>query len=408
MPRATQSPHTIYLFSPFFFPEEISTGRYNTFLAQKLTGLGYRLQVITSHPLFPSWRVTPSSAVLPNMRIFRGGKHLCYPSSPLFRRLILEFWFTFHSFLLWSRSFSVLYLSNSHHKVILVPVFPPSLFFAFLSFFLPRSTRRVGIVHDLQSVYMSRTGIVNKLIAFAIHAVESRAFNSCNHLVFLSNSMMKRAISSYSIDPIICSVCHPFVTLSDSCNPSPSVDAALGSHKFNIVYSGALGDKQEPDHLMEFLQSLYIRDSRLSPHVFSAGPHFKRLSSSFIYPNVSFHDLVPSVELSALYTRSFVQIIPQAFGTGDGSLPSKLPNLLYAGVPIFAICDPSSELGYLITSLNAGFVSHHWSADQLVSDFIAAWELFTSESHDQRRDRLAPQLEKLFGYDSVIQHITLA
>jgi hypothetical protein len=65
-------------------------------------------------------------------------------------------------------------------------------------------------------------------------------------------------------------------------------------------------------------------------------------------------------------------------------------------------------LGYLITSLNAGFVSHHWSADQLVSDFIAAWELFTSESHDQRRDRLAPQLEKLFGYDSVIQHITLA
>ena len=405
--RHTSTSQTIYLFSPFFFPEAISTGRYNTFLAQHLANEGCRVHVITSHPLFPSWRVTPSSSVLPNVHISRGGRYVKYPNSPTLRRVVLETWFTFHSLLHWLCSFVFLSYFKSNQKTIVVPVFPPSLFFAVLSFLLPRSIRRVGIVHDLQSVYISRFGLVNRILAFAIHAVESRAFKSCNHLVFLSNSMMQRAISSYSIDPALCSVSHPFITLPDSCHSAPVVEAALGPDTFNIIYAGALGDKQEPDQLLDFLQALYLRDSRVSPHVFSAGPHFERLSSSISYPNVSFHDLVPSSELSALYSRSFVQIIPQAFGTGDGSLPSKLPNLLCAGVPIFAICDFTSELGSLIKSLKAGVVSHHWSTELLVSDFLAAWDLFLSETHEQRRDRLAPQLENLFGYNSVIHHITL-
>jgi hypothetical protein len=46
----------LLLLSPFFFPEPISTGRYNTFLVQALVDKGVHVDVICFHPLYPNWR----------------------------------------------------------------------------------------------------------------------------------------------------------------------------------------------------------------------------------------------------------------------------------------------------------------------------------------------------------------
>jgi len=403
MNPSSNSSRTIYLFSPFFYPEAISTGRYNTFLAESLVKRGHEVHVIASHPIFPNWRVTHTDASLEGMVIHRGGSRNIYPKSSLLRRIILESWFSLHSLLFW---FSLLLTHRLRRSSsVVLAIFPPSLFFSFLSLFIPSTIRRVGIVHDLQSVYISRKGLIHRLIAFAIHTVESRGFNSCQHLVFLSHSMMLKAIDCYSIDPRICTVSHPFVTLPTTNYPSRAVDLALGSNYHNVIYSGALGDKQEPDRLLAFLVALQHTDPLIKCHIFSAGPHFDRLRLEATRLDVSFHDLVPSSELPALYARSFVQIIPQSFGTGDGSLPSKLPNLLAAGVPIFAICEPGSELGSLVSTFRAGAVSHHWDPLTLVSDFLASWSCFTHETHFQRRSRLKDQVSTTFGIESVIDHI---
>jgi colanic acid biosynthesis glycosyl transferase WcaI len=376
----------VLLLSPFFFPESISTGRYNTFLVQALVRLGSQVHVVASHPLFPSWKPKISRLTLDGVCIHRGGAFIPYSKSPLLRRVILETWFTLHVLVFF-------FFTNSRPTAtaaelpcfVVVPVFPPSLYFALLSFFLPRSVRTVGIVHDLQGIYASRGSRIHRILGSLIHSVERRSFHACDTLVFLSTSMLTSAVETYGLDKDRCIVSHPFVTLPPVPSTPLPTKIQLTSDCYHVIYSGALGDKQEPDLLLSFLGELQTRAPFIHCHIFSAGPHFDRLRPAALRLGVSLHDLVPSDDLPFLYSQSSVQIIPQSFGTGEGSLPSKLPNLLAAGVPVFVICDPESELGSLVKSLNAGVVCHQWSPVYLVDSFLAAWPYFQSETHAERR-----------------------
>jgi colanic acid biosynthesis glycosyl transferase WcaI len=63
---------TLFL-SPFFFPEHISTGKYNTCLAKALVLAGHDVTVVVSHPIYPNWCAEISNAALPKIEIIRGG-----------------------------------------------------------------------------------------------------------------------------------------------------------------------------------------------------------------------------------------------------------------------------------------------------------------------------------------------
>src|SRR5271169_6903406 len=86
----------ILLLSPFFFPEQISTGKYNTCLTEAMVLAGHDVTVIASHPIYPNWRAKISNATLPKIEIKRGGGWIVYPSSAILRRAILELWYAWH------------------------------------------------------------------------------------------------------------------------------------------------------------------------------------------------------------------------------------------------------------------------------------------------------------------------
>jgi colanic acid biosynthesis glycosyl transferase WcaI len=86
----------LLLLSPFFFPEPISTGRYNTFLVQALVDKGVHVDVICFHPLYPNWRPRRSNKGLNGARISRGGAWMRFPKNNLLRRAVLEAGFLLH------------------------------------------------------------------------------------------------------------------------------------------------------------------------------------------------------------------------------------------------------------------------------------------------------------------------
>lgn len=395
---------SVLLLSPFFYPEQISTGKYNTTLAQALVERGVQVRVVASHPLYPSWKPQKTDAALPGIVINRGGAWIRYPKSALLRRAILELWYAWHVL----TSFVVL----RSQSTCVVSVFPPSLFFLMLARILPRRCRKVGVVHDLQGVYASRSkGVLSRLVNSAIHFVESQCFRSCDRLIFLSSSMANRAILEYGLDENKCTVCYPFVALSENQDVA-GADLAhlLDGEKTNVVYSGALGDKQNPDGLFAFLNKLASTRLDVSCHIFSAGPHFERLRSAHSKKGnaesvVQFHDLVATEYLDELYARSDVQIIPQADGTADGSLPSKLPNLMAAGVPVFVICETGSELADLVREADAGGASHTWDASALVDEFVQLLPVLKAEPRSARKARLRPFVEEKFSIQRIVEEI---
>ena len=173
--------------SPFFYPEPISTGKYNTDLVVELRDHADSVDVLCSHPIYPQWNVELSEKTIEGVNIIRGGALLRFPKNVLLRRLVLELWF-------FQFVFKHLAFSKKKYSHIFV-VFPPSLFMLIVRFF-SKNAHVIGIVHDLQGVYAKKeSSVVKSVVSVLISKVESRSFSNCDQLVFLSEDMKAVAVA---------------------------------------------------------------------------------------------------------------------------------------------------------------------------------------------------------------------
>lgn len=370
----------ILFLSPFFYPEEISTGKYNSFLVEKLIGRGFDVDVVCMFPFYPEWKIRVDHSAFHGANIYRYGKLVKFPKSQIFRRLLLELIYGFFVFK------HLLFHKSRYSDVI--SIFPPVMFDLFSGAFFPVSKKRIGIVHDVQGI-MAKTesSFVRRLAARLMAFVESNAYKRCDMVVCLSRSMKEVLVNEFGVAEDKCVVFYPFVSSLHQKAPDSTdeLDSIFTGNYKHVVYSGALGEKQKPGELYQIMTELCKSNSGIRCHIFSRGPLFTRLlemARDEGNDSIEFHDLVKESQLSELYSRSDVQIIPQAPGTGAGAFPSKLPNLLAHGVPVFAICDKNSELYQVLGRARYSKVIHNWDS----GEFVTSMEDFLDEiqrvSHD--------------------------
>jgi glycosyltransferase involved in cell wall biosynthesis len=386
----------ILIVSPFFYPELISTGKANQHLAEAFVAEGHGVTVVCSHPLYPAWVPEQSSARIPGMTIVRGGASVRYPTVMPLRRLKLEAWFAF---------FAARSVWHRRKRVdVVVSILPPSLFILFLNLILPRRVRRVAVVHDLQGVLAAQgKGFVRRAIIHMIHAVESRVFRSQDLCIFFSGDMARIAQQSYGLDSAKLAVQYPSITLPASfsaiatASAAHHLDALFPPDRLHVVYSGALGYKQNSQQLVALLQAAAEHHPEVQFHVLSGGPFYESLRAEYEQrsgPRVQFHPLVVEQDLAELYARSAIQIIPQAEGTESAALPSKLPNLLAAGVHLLAICSSGSEVERMIQLAGTGSIATRWDKDLFLMRLDEALEVVRRESAAARRARVEPILDR--------------
>ena len=348
----------ILLLSPFFFPELISTGKANTHLAQALAARGAQVTAICSHPLYPNWIPVRSDARIPNMTILRGGAWLRYSKRMPLRRALLEVWFA---------AYAAWQCYRLRRQVdLVVGVFPPSLFALSTHLLLPSRVRRVAVVHDLQGVLAGQhESMLRRWITRLVHAVELRAFRQQNLCIFFSADMARIAQQSYGLDAAQVAVQYPCVTIEryDATRDAGRLQEVLPSGRRHVVYAGALGLKQNSETFVAWMHASAQHFPDVEFHVFSGGPLFDALRTRYEGlpgQRVQFHPLVEERDLPELYARSTIQIIPQAEKTEAGALPSKLPNLLAAGVYVLAITTAESEVARLLREANTGSLVERW------------------------------------------------
>jgi glycosyltransferase involved in cell wall biosynthesis len=393
-------PIKVLLLSPFFYPEAISTGKYNTVLADALIDAGAEVRVIASHPFYPGWKPVYSDATPDHVLVMRGGSWVRYPSSMILRRLVFEIWYTFH--VLWT-------IWRRPAKVdIVIAVFPPSLFFCLAPLILPSTARKVGIVHDFQGVLgLTGEGVLKRQLQRVVRTIERKSFQSCQTLVVLSNAMARRAVKEYGTSRERLVVAYPFVSLKATSIPNANL-AHLFPHTFqHVVYSGALGKKQNPFDLLKFFQTAALRFPDVRFHICSEGPIFDEICKMNVAHPVDgliCHGLVAEADLQELYARSTVQVIPQIAGSGDACLPSKLPNILASGCAVLAISEPDSELCNILSQCSGASVST-WDIDIFVDCLERVLNLVKMQSPEQRQALAAPLLAAQFSLDSLVDAV---
>ena len=395
------NPVKVLFLSPFFYPETISTGKYNTVLVQALIDRGAAVDVVVSHPFYPTWEPKRSLAELHGAKIHRGGAWVRYPSSVLLRRLVFELWFTCHAAReCWALRGDV---------AVAIAVFPPTLFFILVNYLLPRRTRRIGIVHDLQGILgLHGKGLLNLLLRRCVHAVEKKSFRSCDRLIFLSNSMARTAIAEFDLDPDKVSVCYPFVTVRAGSGGSNRLAHLFPEHFQHVVYSGALGKKQNPLGLLKFYRAAASQLPDVYFHFFSEGPASEelcRLHNADPVDRIRFHKLVSENDLEELYSRSTVQIIPLLDGSADACMPSKLPNILATGCAVLAICDSDSEIAHILRQTNTGVAAGSWNVPVLVTQLEEVLRRAKSQSRVQRKALTDRLLSSSFSLDSLVDAV---
>jgi colanic acid biosynthesis glycosyl transferase WcaI len=70
----------VLILSPFFYPEPISTGKYNGLVAEGLSKQGAKVTAICSYPIYPDWVPQRNPTELPGVTALRGG---AWPSMPV-------------------------------------------------------------------------------------------------------------------------------------------------------------------------------------------------------------------------------------------------------------------------------------------------------------------------------------
>jgi len=359
--------------SPFFYPELIGSGKYNGNLADELVRAGYSITVLCSYPIYPNWKPHNKIPEYSRFDITRGGLSVRYPANSLLRRLVLEVWFLM---------FVLRNVQRLRKADVLLFVSPPSLFI-FAILFVGRHVRKLVFVHDLQSIHLALSkSLLKRFVARAIEFIEGLAFRHGDHIFFMSSEMMESV--KKRLPSLRASIIYPVVTSSKKMEPS-SVNRVLNSNFVNIVYSGALGEKQNPMGLVALGKELISRDEQICFSIFSDGPIFEKLKKDNQCERLVFSNLVSAEDLPHLLHESTLQVIPQASGTSGGSLPSKLPNLLSSGTAIFAICDRSSELASLLNAQKGCFVSNEWDVE-LNSQTILALGLDAIGKFDRSGD----------------------
>ncbi len=381
----------ILLLSPFFYPEPISTGKYNTDFVKSLVKKGHNITVICSHPIYPNWKVKVVHNSIEGVEIIRGGNYMKYPKNNVLRRFFLELWFAF---------FVTQKVIFSKRKIdIIIPVFPPSLAFSFIVKILPKQVKKHAIVHDLQSVFINNsTSLYKKFISSCIKNVEKFGFNSCDKIILLSNEMKCKVNDEYGINISKLVVQYPFSNLSDVITNDLS---NIFDNKYkHVVYSGALGEKQNPNDLMSFFSYASKNIKNVKFHVFSSGSEYNLLKQKNINKSILFHPLVPFENVRELYSRSDVQIIPQKPGTSSGSLPSKLPNLVAANCKVLLITDKDSEIQQLFNKYRFGRVINKWN-NKLLCDELKKM-LFELKGEKKNNSKF---VNDLFSIEALITKI---
>lgn len=362
----------ILILSPFFFPEPISTGKFNTTLAKALRDKGMEVTVICSHPLYPSWSAKKTERGIEGIKIIRGGANMNYPKNLFLKRALLELGYAFF----------VLKTVFKHKDEIdlVIPVIPPSLAFYITRPFLRRKTIKVALVHDLQEVYIrNRSGALKKMVHYFMYNIEKANFQNCDKLIFLSEEMKETASSSYHLDQNKLFVQYPFVNI-DNSSTTNNLSDLLPKNKKHIVYAGALGEKQDPLKLYELFNYASERIPNTDFHFFSDGVYFSKLKETNKNPFIRFHNLVEEQDLFELYNKSTVQIIPQKKGTSKGSLPSKLPNLLASGCNLLVITDKDSELEALFRTYGLHTVVTLWDYEEICKKLKEITDLGITEN----------------------------
>lgn len=334
----------ILLIGGNFSPELTGIGKYNGEMMDMLAKQGYECTVVTTFPYYPHWKVQPpynqsghwfkrEVKILPQVEkqieIFRCPHYIPQKPSGL-KRIIADFSFCFSAFikvcqLLFSRKFDIVLVVAPPFQMGLLGILVQKI----------KGARFLYHIQDLQiDAARDLKLIKSKPVINLLFKVERYILKRADVVSSISEGMIRKIVLKLPREVIF------FPNWVDTTLFFPIPDklplkAIFGFHHLDkiVLYSGAIGEKQGLEAILEAAKSLENMD-RIKFVICGSGPYKEKLLQlveSQSLGNVFFLPLQPFEKLNSFLNMADVHLVLQKATAADLVMPSKLTAILAVG-----------------------------------------------------------------------------
>jgi colanic acid biosynthesis glycosyl transferase WcaI len=349
----------VLILSVNYWPEVTGIGAFTTYRAEHLVAARHEVEVCTTFPYYPEWKVpAPYAGRLAQseerngVRILRSFAYIPNPVTAL-RRVVFE-----ASFVL----FATIRAAVRKRPDVLLVVSPP-LGLALPAILLSRLWR-IPYVFDVEDLQPDAAGDLGMLPGWAVkmlYNVEAAAYRHARLVTTLTPSMRKRIIEK--------GVAQEKVELLEPRMDDSLVDLRpeegdgfrrrynLGE-KFLVTHSGNMGVKQGLDVVLDAAALRGGDDSMMFLFVGDGADceRLQRRAAQMQLENARFIPLLNQEDFRGLLAASGICLVTQQQSVSEIAFPSKIVTYLAAGRPIIASVNPQCEVAKVIRDSGAGRV----------------------------------------------------
>jgi colanic acid biosynthesis glycosyl transferase WcaI len=349
----------VLILSINYWPEVTGIGAFTTYRAEHLAGAGHDVEVCTTFPYYPDWKVSSSyagkfltSEERKGVRIFRSYAYIPNPVTSL-KRILHE-----GSFVISTMMRAVL-----RKRPDLLLVVSPPLGLAIVAILLKRlwGVPYVFDVEDLQPDSAADLGMLPSWAVNLLYRVEKAAYKHARLVTTLTSGMRKRIIEK--------GVAEQKVELLEPRMDDSLADILPGEgiefrRKYGIqdelivTHSGNMGVKQGLDVVLD-AAALCRSDNSVLFLLVGNGvdrDRIQRRAAELDLRNVRFLPLLPDAEFRGLLAASDMCLVTQQRSVSDIAFPSKVVTYLAAGRPVVASVNANSEVARTVDKSGAGRV----------------------------------------------------
>ncbi|MBK5940032.1 glycosyltransferase family 4 protein [Halochromatium roseum] len=248
---------------------------------------------------------------------------------------------------------------------VAIAICPSILAVAAMQLAVPASTRRIAIVHDIQSGLAQSLKITRPSpLTQLLERLERIALNRADQIVTLS-SAMKTTIERLGVRTPT-SIIPPTVD-DQRIYPLPEPPGPI-----TLLYSGNIGRKQGLDQLIDLAEQLQHQQPQARLIIRGQGNYRETLqqhAEARSLNNLHFEPLRPAEQLNAGLAEGHIHLVPQEPAGAAFAVPSKIYAIMAAGRPFICTAAPGSPLDQLRYETDA-FVTCAPNQPQALADAV--------------------------------------
>lgn len=379
-----------------YAPEHTGIGPYTTGMARGLSR-EHDVQVVTTHPHYPAWRIAEGYGAWRHDEI-DAGVHVrrlrhYVPSSPTGLSRVLS-----------EATFAGRALAARPSRPNVIIAVSPALLSVYSARALAARWRvPMGVVvQDLYSRAMVEVGLLGGRGAGRVARLEAAALRSATGVVAIHERLAASMTRDLGVPGERMTVIPNWTHVQPPRVPRDAVRRRLGwDEQMVLLHAGNMGAKQGLEHVVDAAALAQRRGDRLRIVLMGNGSQRSELEARAAgITTLDIMDGVPSHDFSDVLAAADVLLLHERPGIEEMCVPSKLTSYFAAGRPVLAATSRTSAAAYEIEASGAGRVVESGDPARLLQGLK---EIAHNESPDKLGSRGRTYAQERLNEESALK-----